>query len=119
MTQAWRSSGFTTFVPTWAQVAPQSAPNAGPRVQPKGVADGSPPSSYAVVDVLDGRQGSILRLIGLTMLRGVFIVPGLWVAAKLTRVDLELRDLLALSFAGSATISVGMLGYYWIVRRMS
>lgn len=80
------------------------------------VQDGSPPSSYAVVGVLDGERGAILRLVGLTILRGIFIAPGLWISAKLFRVDIEPMQLLALSVGGSATISVGMIGYYAVRR---
>lgn len=109
----FRSQGFTRFTPDWAPAFADAAPAAP---SPTGE-QGSPPSSYAVVAVLDGQHGSLLRLVGLTFLRGAFIVPGLFITAKVMRIDMELYDLLALSFGGSVAISLGMLGYYWIRRK--
>lgn len=110
----FRSQGFTRFTPDWAPSFGDTAAPAAP--SPTGE-HGSPPSSYAVVAVLDGQNGSLLRLIGLTLLRGAFVVPGLFLTAKVMKIDLELYDLLALSFGGSVAISLGMLGYYWIRRK--
>jgi len=106
----YRSHGFQRF--------PSGVPLGVGRVSGMGSGEstdrGDPPSTYAVLGVLEGQDGSLLRLAGLTLLRGCFIFPGLWVAARLLRVELEPLELLGLSFAGSATISAGMLGYYWI-----
>jgi len=107
----WRTQGVIPVPPVGP---PGFGPTGLPQVEPGVVDQGSPPSSYAVVDVLDGQQGSLIRLIGLTMLRGVFIAPGLWIAARLFRIEMEPMQLLALSFGGSATISAGMVGYYAI-----
>lgn len=112
--QPFRTQGFMHFSPTWrgfAEAEESPAPPTGER--------GSPPSSYAVLAVLEGQNGSILRLIGLTLLRGAFVIPGIWLAAQVARVDMEPWQLLVMSLAGSATISAGMLGYYAIQRRLS
>ena len=98
-----RNKGFVTFSPGFGQGS------AAEQVQEQ-----SPPSSYAVASMLDGERGAWVRLMGLTLLRGCFIIPGLWVASKLLRIYLEPMQLLGLSFAGSATISGGMVGYYAI-----
>jgi hypothetical protein len=113
---AFRSQGFTRFSPDWAAHTAFGDVAAAPTtVEPTGE-HGSPPSSYAVLAFLDGRNGSVLRLVGLTLLRGAFIIPGLWVVSKLMRVDLGAYELIGLSFGGSATITAGMVGYYWIQR---
>jgi hypothetical protein len=67
---------------------------------------------------IDGEQGAILRLIGLTALRGCFIFPGLWIVNKVTKAELDALKLLALSFGGSATITLGMVAYYLVQRRV-
>lgn len=108
-----RTQGFMSFPPVhFGQT--EEAPSTDPNLE-----NGSPPSSYAVVSVLDGEPGSFMRLIGLTFLRGCFILPGLWVAARVTKVELTSIQLVSLSFAGSATISAGMVAYYWIRRKTS
>lgn len=108
---AFRSQGFTRFAPDWAAGLGNTAPSSEPTGE-----HGSPPSSYAVLAVLDGQSGSLLRLVGLTLLRGAFIIPGLWVVSKIMKIDLDTYELLGLSFGGSATITAGMLGYYGIRR---
>lgn len=112
----YRTQGFMRFAP--AGVGQAAAPPASPSSAPTGER-GSPPSSYAVLAVLEGQDGAIMRLIGLTLLRGAFVIPGIWVAAKLARVDMEPWQLITMGFAGSATISAGMLGYYAIQRRLN
>lgn len=77
----------------------------------------SPPSTYAVADFLDGSEGSAIRLAGLTLIRSVFIVPGLWAASKMTSVPLTFGQIAGFSLASSTTISVGMVGYYAFKRR--
>lgn len=91
---------------------------AGDVVPPVPVEQNAPPSSYAVAGVLEGQPGSILRLAGLTALRGVFILPGLWVGTKLTKAELSLLQLLALALASSVTISLGMVAYYAVLQRV-
>lgn len=113
MTDAFRTQGFVTFSPRRSRGLGEGAP--APTTQP-GVEQNAPPSSYAVAAVLDGQSGAIIRLVGLTALRGIFIMPGLWLASKVLRTDLDTMDVVGLSFTGSLTISLGMLGYYAIRR---
>lgn len=79
----------------------------------------APPSTYAVVDFLDGADGSIVRLAGLTLLRTVFVAPGIFIAAKITGTEMGLGKVLGFSLASSATITGGMVGYYAFRRRFS
>jgi hypothetical protein len=109
---AFRTQGFTRFAPDWR---PEGVGDGASAAEPTGE-HGSPPSSYAVLAVLDGQSGSVLRLIGLTLLRGCFIVPGIFIVSKVMKIELDIKELLALSFGGSATISAGMVGYYWVRR---
>lgn len=72
----------------------------------------APPSTYAVAAVLEGHEGAVIRLAGLTALRSVFILPGLFIATKMTGAKMGGGDLIAASFASSCTISAGMLAWY-------
>ncbi len=115
----WRTQGFSSFPAVFPQgfAAPPPPPSSGPSGSvPPGMEANAPPSSYAVAGVLDGEQGAIARLAGLTVLRGLFIAPGLWITARLFKVETSPMQLLALSFGGSATISIGMIGYYAVRR---
>jgi|SRR6185503_4606612 len=123
MEDAFRTQGFMRIAPMWRQgfgppTMPLGQDTPAQQASPTGE-HGSPPSSYAVLAVLDGESGSMLRLVGLTLLRGCFIIPGIWVTSKVMRIDLSVYELLGLSFAGSATITAGMVGYYWIRRATS
>jgi len=80
-----------------------------PRIQ-----EAAPPSTYAVAAFLEGQPGSGMRLLGLTALRAVFILPGLWIASAMSPVKLSGGQLVAFSLASSATITGGMLGWYKI-----
>lgn len=82
-----------------------------------GVPRAAPPSTYAVVDFLDGGDGSAVRLAGLTLIRTVCIVPGLWAASKMTDVKLTFGQLCGFSLASSTTITMGMVGWYAFKRR--
>jgi hypothetical protein len=77
----------------------------------------APPSTYAVADFLDGAEGSLMRLAGLTALRSVFIAPGLWVASKIAGVPLTFGQTVGFSVASSTTITAGMVGWYALRRR--
>lgn len=77
----------------------------------------APPSTYAVADVLDGADGSIVRLAGLTLLRTGFIIPGIWAANRVSSTEMGFGKLLGYSLATSTSISLGMLGYYALKRR--
>jgi len=112
VSEVFRTQGVYTVPPRWNTGS--AMPTAAEVVE-----QNAPPSSYAVAAVIDGDQGAILRLVGLTFLRGIFILPGLWVVTKLTKTDLDALKLLALSFGGSATISIGMIGYYLVQRRLA
>lgn len=81
------------------------------------VAPESPPSTYAVAAVLEGQDGALVRLAGLTALRAAFILPGFWVAAWATDTRMTGMQLLAYSLAGSTTISLGMLAWYFVQQR--
>lgn len=78
-----------------------------PRIQ-----EAAPPSTYAVAAFLEGQPGSGVRLLGLTALRAVFILPGLWIASSMSPVKLSGGQLVAFSLASSATITGGMIGWY-------
>ena len=115
----FRTQGFMRVPPMWRTGFGDDAPAPSPPADQATGEHGSPPSSYAVVALLEGQSGSLLRLAGLTLLRGCFIVPGIWVTSKVMKIDLSVYELLGLSFAGSATITAGMIGYYWIRRATS
>lgn len=121
MTEVFRTTSAFTAPPAWSfgdVTSGQPLPNSAPGSHAQVLEQGAPPSSYAVAAALDGEEGAILRLVGLTFLRGVFILPGLWVVAKISKIELDGLRLLGLSFGGSATITLGMLGYYYIQRRL-
>lgn len=71
-----------------------------------------PPSTYAVQAALEGQNGAMLRLLGLTALRAIFIAPGLWVGAKVSGAQVHGAQLVIISLASSSTISAGMLAWY-------
>lgn len=116
----------------WIGGAPRGRANVGPRsrglsglgeADPTGptpaevindprIAEASPPSTYAVAAFLEGQPGSGTRLLGLTALRAVFILPGLWIASAMSPVKLSGGQLVAFSLASSATITGGMIGWY-------
>ena len=68
---------------------------------------GSPPSSYAAYAVINGDPGALLRFLGLTLLRGLIIAPGMAVAG------VKGKQLLWGSAAASGLISFFALGYSW------
>lgn len=98
-----------------AEATGSPAPSSSSAVDPN-VPNGAPPSTYAVVDFLDGQSGSLTRLAGLTLLRSVMIAPGLWVASKVSGVQLSFGQVLGFSLASSATITGGMVGWYALRR---
>lgn len=80
----------------------------------------SPPSTYAVAAVINGEPGAIFRLWGVTLLRGAFIFPGVWLGAKLMGVkDATGWKLVTMSMAASSSISLGLLGLYWIQSKLA
>lgn len=122
MTDVFRTTTPFMPAPIWGVGDVTSGaplPGAAPPASHAAVLEnGAPPSSYAVAAALDGEEGAVLRLVGLTFLRGVFILPGLWAVSKVTKLEIDALRLLGLSFGGSATITLGMLGYYYIQRRL-
>ena len=69
---------------------------------------GSPPSSYAVLAVVEGQDGAVWDLATLTLLRSTFVLPGLYA------VGLRGKDLVKASVAASASISAALLVWYAI-----
>ena len=67
---------------------------------------GSPPSDYAVLAVVEGQDGAVWDLAGLTLLRSTLISPGLYLAG------LRGKDLVKASLAASASISAALLVWY-------
>lgn len=65
---------------------------------------GSPPSSYAIYDLVTGVPGALPRTIGLTAVRSIFIAPGLYLAG------VRGWTLVKGSLLASAFISLGMIG---------
>lgn len=114
----WRTIGFSGFRPTGFGTFEQQGPQP-PLPPPASDAQrGEPPSTYAVLGVIEGDRGAVLRLAGLTVLRGVFIVPGVFIASRLAKVEMTPMQLMVTSFGGSATISLGMIAYYGIRKAM-
>lgn len=68
---------------------------------------GSPPSTYAVLDFVEGRPGATLRLLGLTAMRSLFVAPGLYLAGVRRPAQLA-----GYSLAASVSISVCLVAYY-------
>lgn len=83
------------------------------------IEDQAPPSTYAVAALIDGQRGAILRTVGLTALRSVFIAPGLWVAGKAMKIDgLRGWRLLGAALLASSGITLGMLLWYTVFNKV-
>lgn len=74
----------------------------------------SPPSTYAVAAFIDKEHGSFGRMVFVTLLRSVFIFPGVYGAGKLLKLDLSPWQAAGLTIASSSTITVGMLTWYYL-----
>jgi hypothetical protein len=73
---------------------------------------GSPPSTYSILALLEGQPGAVGDVVENTLLRMLLIAPGLWL------VGLRGRQLVLSTAAASASITVGLTGYYaWRGRR--
>lgn len=68
---------------------------------------GSPPSAYAIQSLLEGEEGSVGRVMEATLLRTVFLLPGLYFTT-----DFRGTRLVTVAFAGSASITVALMLYY-------
>lgn len=66
----------------------------------------APPSSYAIADMIEGKPGALPRVVKLTALRSVFLVPGLYVAG------VRGPALLKGAAWGSVGLSLYLLGLY-------
>jgi len=71
----------------------------------------SPPSSYAIADLVAGEPGALSRTLSLTLQRAFFVAPGLYVAG------IRDRQLLLGSFYGSIGISLWLVGLYSLKAR--
>ena len=67
---------------------------------------GSPPSTYAILAVLENQPGSAERVAWATTRRMALIAPALWIAG------FRGRDLVRASVASTLGITLGLLGYY-------
>lgn len=81
-----------------------------PEVAPVYVESSSPPSSYAIADVYEGQPGAWGRVLVSTAQRGLFILPGLWLAR------VRGPQLLIGSITGSVTITLALFGFYGLRR---
>lgn len=75
------------------------------------VGAGSPPSSYAIADVFEGKPGAWGRTTIGTGQRSLFILPGLWVAG------IRGPKLFTGAVAGSVCITLALFGFYALRRR--
>lgn len=66
----------------------------------------SPPSHYAIADVLDGKKGSLFRVFGGTLQRSLFIAPGLALA------DVRGKQLVKGALLSSLSITTGLFILY-------
>lgn len=80
------------------------------------IENGAPPSTYAVASVIKGERGSLARLVGVTALRSIFIIPGLWGVARLMPglPSMTWWQTTLLGLGASTTISLGLLVFYWM-----
>jgi hypothetical protein len=65
-----------------------------------------PPSTYAIHDLLEGRPGALVRVLGLTLCRALFVAPGLFLVGVRRPAQLA-----GYSLAASASISAMMALY--------
>ena len=71
------------------------------------VARGSPPSAYAIQALLEGQKGSVGSVMEVTLMRTLFLIPGLYLTTNLRG-----KRLMTVAFAGSASITIALMGYY-------
>ena len=93
--------------------APKSLGNVVPIGAAESIPQGSPPSSYAAYAVVNGERGALLRFVGLTLLRGLIIAPGMALAG------VKGKQLLLGAAAASGLISSSALVYCWYGYRAS
>jgi hypothetical protein len=71
----------------------------------------SPPSSYAIADLVNRKPGALGRTASLTLQRSLFIVPGLYVAG------IRDRKVFTGALYGSIGISLWIYGLYWMKKQ--
>jgi len=74
----------------------------------------APPSTYAVAAFIDQERGSFGRMLMVTLLRSVFIFPGVYGVNRLLKLDLAPWQVVSVSVGSSSTITVGMLTWYFL-----
>lgn len=88
------------------------------RRKPKGkleglIEPGAPPSSYAIAGLVTGESGALLKVVGLTAIRAVFIAPGIWGAGKILGIpELKIGWKLA-GVAALTSVSLSAFMYIW------
>lgn len=72
------------------------------------------PSSYAVAAVINGEQGGLPRLLHVTFVRAIFMIPFVYGTSKVLNIAQlqKARDMLLFSLGMSVSQSVGLLGVY-------
>jgi hypothetical protein len=68
---------------------------------------GSPPTTYAILALLEGEDGALGRVVWATVRRALFVAPGLFIAGVKNPQRLALQ-----SFAASASITACLTAYY-------
>ena len=68
----------------------------------------SPPSSYAVADLLNRRAGAVAKVATLTLKRSFFIGTGLYIAG------IKDEDIARGALVASATITAWIIAAYWL-----
>lgn len=66
---------------------------------------GYPPSTYAIDDLVEGRPGSFVSTVELTLLRAALVAPGLWIAS------VPPARIVPTALVVSTTITLGLLLY--------
>ncbi len=73
---------------------------------------GSPPTTYAILAMLEGEPGAEGRVVYGALQRSLFIAPGLYLAGVR-----EPSKLICYSLSASASITACLIGYYWLSLR--
>lgn len=68
---------------------------------------GSPPSTYAILALLEGEEGAFWRVVWGTLQRSAFIAPGLFLVGVR-----KPAKLVGYSLAASTSITACLIGYY-------
>ena len=72
----------------------------------------APPSSYAIADLVAGRVGALRKVVTLTLLRAVFILPAMALIGRKGR--LKPGEQVVGALVTSASISLGMFLLYHV-----